>query len=161
MPSWKQTEVWILVFVLFAVLAECFLLVFRPQRVCFGDACLRVELAATPAAREQGLMHRERLAPARGMLFVFPKEDFWPFWMKDTRIPLDILWLDANRKVVDMVEGARPFVPAQDAAQGPPVFNPVFRSRYVLEANAGWARKNSVKIGDRARFEGVVPLEGR
>ncbi len=118
--------------------------------VCFKDACLKVELAETPGTQEQGLMFRRHLGADRGMLFIFPSDDFWAFWMKNTLIPLDIIWLDKDKKIVDMVQDAQP-----STLDNPPSFNPVFQNRYVVEANAGFAAKNKIGIGDKARFKWI------
>lgn len=136
--------------IMLAVMAgfDLFLLNSAPLRkVCFKDACLNVELAATPRQRERGLMGRLSLDKDRGMLFVFPSDDFWVFWMKDTKVPLDIIWMDRSGKVVDIVENAQPVF-----SQDPPTFKSVFPARYVLEANAGFAKENNIKVGDVAQF---------
>lgn len=124
------------------------------SRVCLRDSCLRVELALTPEQQERGLMFRTRLPQGRGMLFVMPKEDFWSFWMKNTIIPLDIIWIDAKGIVVDMVKAARP-----SGASEPPSFKPVFPARYILEANAGFADAHHVRIGDKARFKWIFSFK--
>ena len=119
------------------------------KSVCFKDKCLRVELAVAEKARERGLMGRHYLGEDRGMLFVFSQESFWPFWMKNTYIPLDIIWIDESGKVVDMVRDAKPA-----GEEGAPVtFVPVLRAKFALEANAGFADKNHIHIGDQAKFK--------
>ena len=67
-----------------------------------------VEVADTDHLREQGLMNRDHLADDRGMLFVFDREQIWAFWMKNTLIPLDVVWLDAEGYIVDVAEGMQP-----------------------------------------------------
>lgn len=145
----KVSLVWIVVAV---VLPAILFLKFQPfqPRVCFENHCLRVELARSHEERLRGLMFRKGLGEARGMLFVFPGDDFWTFWMKNTYIPLDIVWMDARRRVVD-VRTAHPVSPDAD----PPVLKPSSPSRYVMEANAGFMRKHNVKIGDSARFDWI------
>jgi uncharacterized membrane protein (UPF0127 family) len=80
------------------------------------------------------------------MLFVFPKDDVYGFWMKDTLVPLDIFWLDAQGHVVSM---------AQDVATSsyPNVFYPTAPARYVLETAAGFARAHSVATGTPFRLK--------
>jgi len=119
------------------------------KNVCFKDKCVRVELAVTEKAREHGLMGRHYLKEDRGMLFVFSQESFWPFWMKNTPIPLDIIWMDKSMKVVDMVQDARPAVDGQ----APMIFTPVLRAKFALETNAGFADKNHIRVGDQANFK--------
>jgi uncharacterized membrane protein (UPF0127 family) len=123
--------------------------VFRPQ-VCFGSRCLRVEVARTQAQRAKGLMFRSSLKQGRGMLFVFPRDDYWGFWMKNTHIPLDIIWLDKDKKVVYKVENAQP-----STADPPPTFRPVLPAAYAVEANAGFVNKNNVTFKDTAVFKWI------
>ncbi len=122
----------------------------RPQ-VCFQDVCVTVELADTEEERTQGMMFRPRLPEGRGMLFVFPESAFWPFWMKDTYMPLDILWLNEKREVVELVRGARPAV----GQLHPPRFGGTVPARFVLEVPAGFAERHGVKKGARARFKWI------
>jgi uncharacterized membrane protein (UPF0127 family) len=103
----------------------------------FGGVSLRIEYATTTAARERGLGGRTSIPSDYGMLFVFPKDDVYGFWMKDTLIPLDIFWLDAQGHVVSI---------AQDVATSsyPNVFYPTAPARYVLETVAGFTRVHSI-----------------
>lgn len=106
----------------------------------FGGVSLRLEYATTEAEREQGLSGRESIPSDYGMLFAFPKDDRYGFWMKDTLVPLDIFWLDDKGQVV--------FV-ARDIATStyPSVFYPSEPARYVLETAAGFAREHNVATG--------------
>src|SRR5688572_12246217 len=67
-----------------------------------------VEMATDDATRAQGLMYREHLPAGRGMLFVFPGNDVYSFWMKNTLIPLDMIWIDEGRKVVHVKRDVQP-----------------------------------------------------
>jgi uncharacterized membrane protein (UPF0127 family) len=134
----------------FLIAAVLYLKVSFLPKVCFDSKCLYLELAKTESQRAQGLMFRRTFAQDRGMLFIFPRDDMWGFWMKNTLIPLDIIWLDKDKKVVDMVERAQPF-----GGDNPPTFRPVYRSRYCLEVNAGFVKKNDIKVGDQARFNWI------
>src|SRR4030042_6719439 len=81
----------------------------QPQnisQVCFGQECFQVELALTPEQQARGLMGRESLQG--GMLFVFQEEGVYPFWMKDTLIPLDMVWIGSNKTVVYIERNAMP-----------------------------------------------------
>lgn len=111
--------------------------------VCFGGSCFQVELADTAAEREQGLMNRQELAPDAGMLFIFPQEDFYNFWMKDTLMPLDIIWLDENKKIVAINKNAPPC-----QTNNCPQYSPEAPALYVLEVNAGTAERLNLKKGD-------------
>jgi len=106
----------------------------------FGGVSLRIEYATTTAARERGLSGRTNVPSDYGMLFVFPKDDWYGFWMKDMLVPIDMFWLDAQGHVVSIV---------QDAATStyPGVFYPSAPARYVLETAAGFARAQGIEIG--------------
>jgi len=87
-------------------------------------------------------MGRKNLAEDAGMLFIFDKEGFYPFWMKDTLIPLDIIWIDENNKIVYIAGNAQPCV------QNCKNYDPPKEAKYVLEINGGLADKLNIKIGD-------------
>ncbi len=111
--------------------------------VCFASSCFQVELADTPAEWRQGLMNRQALTLDAGMLFIFPQEDFYNFWMKDTLIPLDIIWFDENKKIVTINKDAPPC-----QIKNCPTYNSEIAARYVLEVNAGIAERLNLKPGD-------------
>lgn len=109
---------------------------------------VQVELADTPEKRERGLMFRKDLADGHGMLFLFDEEAEHSFWMKDTLIPLDLIFVDTAGRVTGIVARARPLT-LEPRIGGP--------SRVVLEVPGGWAAANGVKVGDRMRIEGIAP----
>ena len=111
------------------------------------EVSFQVEVAATPNARELGLQYRRELASDRGMLFVFPEQRENAFWMKNTPIPLDMLFIDRQRKIVGIVYDAVPF--SLDSRSVPAA------SQYVLEINGGLSRRYELAIGDVVRFENV------
>jgi hypothetical protein len=126
-------------------------------RVIFPDGwTVYLEIANTDELRAQGLMYRDHLAPDAGMLFFFPSDGFYAFWMKNTRIPLDMIWIDANRRVVDVRIEALPC-----KADPCPSYPPKGNARYVLEVAGGVARQHGLKAGDVLRFEGTDPFEVR
>ncbi len=106
-----------------------------------------VEIARTPEARARGLMFRERLDPDGGMLFVFDESEPHGFWMKNTLIPLDMIFIDDTGRIVGIVASAEPETLTPREVGAP--------SRYVLEVNGGWAAAHGVAKGDVVRFEGV------
>lgn len=106
-----------------------------------------VELARTQAERGRGLMHRSSLPEDRGMLFVFDEAEEQVFWMKNTLLPLDMIFIDDEGRIVGIVERAEPGSLAPRTVGVP--------SRYVLEVIGGWARARGVATGDRVRFEDV------
>ncbi len=118
-------------------------------KVCFGERCVIVEVASTSEERAQGLMYRQALSGNAGVLFVFEKEDIYGFWMKNTLIPLDAIWMDAQGKVVDI----QTMLPCEkDPCK---VYIPSGNAQYVLEFNPGVARQWGIIPGDVAQISGV------
>ena len=112
-----------------------------------GAHAVTVEVARTDAERALGLMHRRSLPEDAGMLFVFAESDLHSFWMKNTLIPLDLVFIAEDGRIVGIVERAEPLTTTQRWVDAP--------SRYVLEVNGGWCAKRQVRVGDRIRFENV------
>jgi len=109
---------------------------------------LRAELMVSDEDRAMGLMFRPSLPEDRGMLFVFAFSDFHGIWMKNCRFPIDIVWLDEERRVVHVTEGAPPC-----RAEPCPVYEPLRRASYVVELNSGQARAEQLAIGSTVSFE--------
>ena len=118
------------------------------REVCFKNFCYHVEIVETGQERAKGLMFREMLEANQGMLFIFSEEDFYPFWMKNTLIPLDIIWLDEEKKVVFISEGAEPCT-----REKCPLLAPLKKSLYVLELGAGEVRRMGLKEGESMIFK--------
>jgi len=119
-----------------------------------GGMAVTAELAVSEAERGRGLMFREKLLPDQGMLFVFEEEGYHSFWMKNTLIALDLVWLDASRRIVHIEAGAPP------CREEPcPTYGPKIPARYVLELKAGSAAAFGIKLYDQLQFvlpEGVL-----
>ena len=98
----------------------------------------------------RGLMFRESLAPRRGMLFIHPKEDNFHYWMYQTKIPLDLIWMDHDRRIIEMSLDTPPCL--SSSAKECPNYGGTYKSKYVLEVNGGIARKNGLKTGDTLDF---------
>lgn len=111
------------------------------------STAVTVELARTPDEQARGLMFRERLAPETGMLFLFPTSEDRTFWMQNTLLPLDMVFIDEAGNVVGIVERAEPLSTALRGVGRP--------SRYVLEVAGGFAAERGIRVGDRVRFEGL------
>ena len=114
-----------------------------------GEVSFQVEIAATPEKREVGLMYRRELPADHGMLFIFPVERVNSFWMKNTPISLDMIFISRDRKIVGIVHETVPF-----SLDGRSVSVP---SQYVLEINGGLSRRYGFKAGDVVRFDNVTP----
>ncbi|OGF40462.1 hypothetical protein A2477_01915 [Candidatus Falkowbacteria bacterium RIFOXYC2_FULL_47_12] len=113
------------------------------DRVYIKNSCFNVTVADTPAARGRGLMFVTKLNPDAGMLFIFAQSDVYPFWMKNTLIPLDIIWLDENKKIVFIKNNAQPCGADVCLNIVPPA-----AARYVLEVNANTAERLNWESGD-------------
>ncbi len=107
---------------------------------------VRAERVVDGLEVELGLMFREVLPPGTGMLFDFRRDRPHGFWMKNTLVPLDLLFVDASGRVVNVAEGARPLSTAHHHSAGP--------VRRVLEVPAGWCRETGLGVGARLRMEG-------
>ena len=111
------------------------------SEVIIGDEKVMVTIADTPALQDRGLGGVKALLQNEGMLFVFPKPDLYTFWMKDMLIPIDIIWFDTNRHIVDVWENAKP-------SSYPEARPPRAEAQYVLEVQAGFFARHALKRGD-------------
>lgn len=126
-----------------AILGIVFKVVLGPiptPRAEFGGVSLKIEYAITHEARERGLGGRESIPSDYGMLFVFPEDARYGFWMKDMLVPLDIFWLDAQGQVVSLSEEVA-------TSSYPHVFYPSAPARYVLETASGFAEAHAIATG--------------
>ena len=102
---------------------------------------LNVEVADTDQKRAKGLMHRKELETNSGMLFVFPREQYMHFWMKNTYIPLSIAFID-RQGVIREIQHMKPL----DASI---IYSSKSKGLYALEVNRNWFRRNSIRVGSR------------
>ena len=105
---------------------------------------VRVEVAQTPAERQRGLMFRKQLDPDAGMLFIFDRPQHNVFWMHNTYLPLDLMFITADWSVLGIVENATPQTDSPREVPG--------LSQYVLEVNAGFSRQHGIAAGTKVRF---------
>lgn len=148
----KNALSWVLVAGALVLVGTAALYVLWPQlqphvTVHIGDAVFTTRIARTPEERAKGLSGTQELRQDQALLLVYDRDDKWSIWMKDMKYPLDIVWLDKDKKVVYIVKNAPPesypydnFVPKQEA-------------RYVLEMPAGTVSKKSIVIGEAATFD--------
>ena len=108
-------------------------------RMQIGNQQFTLEVAATPKSQQLGLMHRQSMPADRGMIFVFPQERQLSFWMKNTLIPLDIVYADKAGKVVS-VKQMKPMDETPVPSDAP--------AKYAIELNQGTANRVGVKVGD-------------
>ena len=113
-----------------------------------------LEIAATDRERQLGYMFREKVGANDGMLFLFGVTELHSIWMKNCRVPLDIIWLDEDFRVLEIAAGARPC-----PAEGPcPSMQPMRASRYVLEIAGGRAAEERLAYGDVVIIHSEPPL---
>jgi len=105
---------------------------------------ITVEIADTPEAREKGLMFREEMPENHGMLFLMPEESIQVFWMKNTPLPLDMLFIDRDWKIVGTIENATPYSTDQLSINKPSI--------YILEVNGGFCSRHGINKGDSVEF---------
>jgi uncharacterized membrane protein (UPF0127 family) len=112
---------------------------------------VEVEVAATPETRMRGLMWRKELPAGQGMLFIFPEEEVQGFWMRNTLIPLDMLFINSAGQIVGIVERAEPRTLTARSVGVP--------GRYVLEVPGGWCQTMGITRGGTAQFQGLEGIQ--
>lgn len=133
----------------------------KPQKIAvktpltFPDGkTIRANVVDTPASREKGMMCLTRLKSDYGMLFVFPQEMDLNFWMKDTLVSLDMVWIGADKKVTvvhDHMKKSTVDTPDDKVAVAGG------RGQYVLELPAGAAARHQLNPGDQLKFDAAIP----
>jgi uncharacterized membrane protein (UPF0127 family) len=121
-----------------------------PRIILPDRSAVIVEVASDDETRQQGLMYRDHMADDRGMIFLFPQAGEYPFWMKNTLIPLDMIWMDADHRIVHIAHDVPPC-----KADPCPNYPPNAKATSVLELAAGVAAKHHLHDGDVLRFEGM------
>jgi uncharacterized membrane protein (UPF0127 family) len=109
------------------------------------EFAFQVEIADTPSKREMGLQYRRELSDDKGMIFLFPSESVQSFWMKNTPIPLDMIFISGDKKIVGIVEQTAPFSLDPRSVNVP--------SQFVLEINGGLSKRRGITTGDTVRFD--------
>jgi len=120
------------------------------HQVCIRNNCFNVELAKTPQEQKIGLMNRTHLTSDKGMLFIFNKEYTYGFWMKDTLIPLDMLWINSNNTIVYIQKDAEPCI-----VDTCPSYIPDKSGLYVLEINSGLSDEYHISVGEKVEFVNI------
>ena len=132
--------------VLAYLLADRFLFQYQFSRNCQTEyRCIQLEVVDSEDRRERGLSNRENLARNQGMLFIFDSPDEYCFWMKDMKFPIDIIWLDSDKKIVGIEHKVSPDT-------YPKSFCPSKPSLYVIEVEDGLARRARLKLGQQINF---------
>lgn len=108
---------------------------------------LDIEIADDDYQTQTGLMYRDHLGEDEGMLFVFPEADYHSFYMKNTKIALDIIYIDSNKKIVSFQKNAEPYSKSSLPSNVP--------AQYVLEINAGLSDKWNLEVGDKIEYNTI------
>lgn len=123
------------------------------KTITINGKVLNVEVAETPEERSKGLGGRDALGENSAMIFVFPpKSSGVNFWMKDTKIPLDIIWI-SDGKVKGITKDVEPEPGVSDSKLT--LYPAPTAIDYVVEVNAGWSEKNGIKVGDSVNLEKI------
>ncbi|MBI4078979.1 MAG: DUF192 domain-containing protein [Candidatus Levybacteria bacterium] len=115
------------------------------------DRTFQLLLAKTPEQQQIGLSEHKSFPKDQGMLFIFASADYHPFWMKNMKIPIDMLFIKEN-KIVTIYDNVQPAV---EGDNNPPIYRPQKEANRVLEINAGLSKEYDIKIGDEVRFENL------
>jgi len=105
---------------------------------------INIEIADTDFDRQLGLMFRRTMEENQGMLFNFPAEEMQSFWMRNTFIPLDLIFINSAKQIVTIIKNTEPLTDSNHSSTKP--------AKYVLEVNAGFTEKYSISEGDRVNF---------
>lgn len=126
----------------------------QPSRVAtleINGTRIKVELADTETKRSKGLGGRQSLAELEGMLFIFPKEDRYPFWMKGMNFALDFIWIRGD-KIVEILPNVQPPLIGQTDSSLP-IYSSSVAIDKVLEVNAGTVQKLNIKVEDMVKLQ--------
>lgn len=144
-----------IIIIFFVVLLTFSILAYLTQspntNVCINSHCFNLELAKTSSERQQGLMYRTSLKKDFGMLFIFPNEAKHSFWMKNTLIPLDIIWISSDNKITHIGKNIQPC--QEDPCQS---YAPEKKSKYVIEINANLSEEYGFSEGDDVEFKNSI-----
>lgn len=115
------------------------------KEIKIGNAVINAEIADTPSKQIKGLSGKNELKENQGMLFVYSKPGFYSIWMKDMKFPIDIVWVDENKKIIGVENEVRP-------ESYPKSFEPSGLAKYALEINSGFVKKYGIGVGKTMDF---------
>lgn len=125
-------------------------IIFRPSEpetinIQINNNSYNLEIAKTISQKSKGLSQRNNLCQNCGMIFVFPTDSIWPFWMKDTFIPLDIIWINKENKIVSIQTAQPEYNVSQSQLK---IYKNDIPAKFVIEINANQAQQLNLKVGD-------------
>lgn len=118
---------------------------YKTKTIHMGGHVFVADVADTDPLQEKGLSGRPSIDEDRAMIFVFPTDNAHLFWMKDMLFSIDIIWLDADKRIAHIARNVAP-------DSYPQTFGPTFPTRYVIEVQSGIADKIGLKVGDKVSF---------
>ncbi len=138
--------------VIFAVVLLITLAISRKStKVLVDDQSFRVTVAKSEKDKQIGLSKTDKIGDSQGMLFVFDSPDYYPFWMKEMKFPIDIIYINGD-KVTTVINSAKPPTSANENLN---IYQPGDKSDKVLEVNAGIAKKHNIKNGTQVKIENL------
>ena len=143
-----KNKFFILIFIILILLTIFIYTQTNKNKICFNKNCFKVEIVSNQEELSKGLMFRESLNKNSGMLFIFPEEDIHNFWMKNTLIPLDIIWINSAKEIVFIQKKAQPCL--EEPCE---IFTPDKEALYVLEINSGIAKEIGLEIWSKVNFK--------
>lgn len=124
----------------------------KTPNVVINNRAIPVELALSAEEKQRGLSGRQTLAADRGMLFIFSLPDFYSFGMPDMNFPIDIIWIDSERRIIGAAENAEPL----KNNEKPVWYQPARPAQYVLEVNAGFVKRYGIEPGTEVAFKNIA-----
>jgi len=140
-PTIKRAGKIVFIFLLVISFSSCRSSEFR--KVCLKGICVDSEIADTDQERTKGLMYREDLGKGKAMLFIFDTAAVYSFWMKNMRFSLDMIWIGADKRIVDIKTDVPPC--SQNVCES---FTPAGPAQFVLECPAGFVKKHGISVRD-------------
>ncbi|MFW6025926.1 MAG: DUF192 domain-containing protein [Candidatus Woesearchaeota archaeon] len=111
-----------------------------------NNETIETEVASTKKKRTKGLSERESISFDEGMLYVYEEPDYIAMWMKGMNFPLDIIWLDEDKKIITYKKNVSP-------STYPDYFTPDKPAKYVVEVKSGFIKKNNLQVGEKFNFD--------
>lgn len=137
-----------LIFAAIATALTLFAILNRNIKVVkIGNTEIQAEVADTKESRELGLGEHDKLIDNQGMLFIFDKSDTHGIWMKNVEFPIDVIWLNQDKKIVYIEESMQPV-----SDRRPPTFHPDDPALYVIEVPNGFVERYNISDGDQANW---------
>lgn len=140
-----KIKIFVVVLIVIFALGSFFIFRERGPSLKIGNEKISLIIADTPEKREKGLGDLQALPEDSAMLFTFENPDAYGVWMKDMKFPIDIIWLDAAKKIITIKKDV-------SVESYPEIFYPEEKSLYVIETNAGFAEKNDLETGNTLDF---------